>query len=71
MAASMNTSKLSISVYRDGEQEGKGPSTHSILFSNSYVDGIASPPSDVKRRGYCIIHNRRELKIFPSRTTSQ
>lgn len=70
-ARSVNTSKLNISACRDGEQEGKWPSTHGALFSNSYLDEIASPPLDVKCRGYCIIHKGRELKIFPSKTTNQ
>lgn len=70
-ARSVNTSKLNPSIYRDGEQEGKGPSARGALFSNSYLDEIASLPLDVKRRGYCIIHKGRELKIFPSRTTNQ
>lgn len=46
-ARSVNTSKLNLSIYRDGEQKGKGLSARGALFSNSYLDEIASLPLDV------------------------
>lgn len=47
----MNTGRFNISIYGDGEQWGKWPSTHGILFSSSDLDEIASLPLDVKSAG--------------------
>lgn len=71
MSRSMNTSKLTISTYKGGGQWGRWPSTHGVRFGNSYWDEIASPPLDVKRRGFCIIHTGRELNMLPSGTMDQ